>query len=136
MPVPTVPSATGTANRAIPETPRPSLPANADLYFETGSTKLTHDSFARLNDFASAVAANPNARVTVNGYTDNVGNPAANKRLSQERADAVKGDLVRMGISADRLTTRGLGEENPIADNTTAEGRRMNRRVSVGVEGL
>jgi OmpA-OmpF porin, OOP family len=129
---------TGTANRAVPElpktkTPEPDLPANVDLYFKTGSARLQPESYARLNDFAGALAANPDAHVTVSGYTDNVGNAASNMRLSQERANAVEADLVHRGISANRLTSKGFGEENPIADNDTAEGRGMNRRVSVGI---
>jgi outer membrane protein OmpA-like peptidoglycan-associated protein len=128
----------GTANRAIPElpdtrTPEPGLPSNVDLYFETGSAKLRPESSARLKEFAGILAANRDAHVTVNGYTDNRGNSASNIRLSQERANTVKADLIRKGIAADRLTAQGFGEENPIADNATAGGRGMNRRVSVGV---
>jgi outer membrane protein OmpA-like peptidoglycan-associated protein len=67
----------------------------------------------------------------VSGYTDNVGNPETNVRLSQQRADLVKSELVQMGIAADRLTAQGFGEEDPIADNSTAEGRDANRRVSL-----
>jgi len=69
----------------------------------------------------------------VNGYTDDVGEAPANVRLSQARANAVVADLERRGLSADVLTAKGFGEENPIADNNTEEGRAKNRRVSVGV---
>jgi OOP family OmpA-OmpF porin len=134
---PVPPVITGTANRAVPEVPavpKASLPENVDLYFETGSAKLRPESYTRLNEFAGALAANGDARVAVNGYTDNVGSSASNLRLSQLRADAVKADLIRKGIPADRLITKGLGEDNPIADNATASGRGMNRRVSVGVQ--
>ncbi len=134
---PAPPAITGTANRVVPEipaVPRASLPANVDLYFETGSAKLRPESYTRLNEFAGALAANREARVALNGYTDSVGNSASNLRLSQERANTVAADLIRMGIPADRLITQGFGEENPIADNATSSGRGMNRRVSVGVE--
>ena len=73
--------------------------------------------------------------MTVSGYTDNVGSADSNMRLSKERADAVEGNLEHMGIAPDRITAQGFGEENPIADNSTAEGRQTNRRVSVGIEG-
>jgi OmpA-OmpF porin, OOP family len=126
--------AAGTANRATPESPKipeSSLPGSLNLYFQTGSTKLRPDSYAQLTEFAAALAAKPNVNLTVNGYTDNVGDVSTNMRLSRERADAVKSDLLGMGIPADRLTAQGLGEENPIADNATAKGRELNRRVTV-----
>jgi outer membrane protein OmpA-like peptidoglycan-associated protein len=124
----------GTANRAVPdigELPKPILPSNVDLYFVPGSKNLRPESEAKLKEFAAALAANSNLHATVSGYTDNVGNPETNVRLSQQRADAVKSELVQMGIAADRLTAQGFGEENPIADNSTAEGRDANRRVSL-----
>ncbi len=134
--IPARPPITGTANRVIPAVPRASVPGNVDLFFETGSSTLKPASQARLNQFVGALAANRDARVRVDGFTDNVGNAAANKRLSEERANAVKAELVRMGVPADRLSAQGFGQDNPIADNGTASGRQMNRRVSVGVEGL
>ena len=71
--------------------------------------------------------------LTVEGHTDDRGRAAYNKSLSQKRADAVRTTLINeFNISADRVTAIGYGEENPIADNATAEGRAMNRRV-VGV---
>jgi outer membrane protein OmpA-like peptidoglycan-associated protein len=130
---------TGTANRALPELPdiwKRSVPKRVDLYFQTGSMKLRPESEAQLKEFAADLARNRGARVLVNGYSDNVGNAASNLRLSQERANAVKDDLVRMGISEGRVTAQGFGEQNPIADNTTAAGRGMNRRVSVEIAKL
>jgi len=126
----------GTANRAVPEVPeipKPSLPKNVDLYFGTGSMNLRPESAAQLKEFASALGPIPDAHVMVNGYTDNVGSAASNMRLSEERANAVKADLVRMGITPDRISAQGFGEQNPIADNGTAEGRGTNRRVTVGI---
>lgn len=138
-PVVEIPSAApfGTANRAMPENPlaipKPSPVKNVDLYFKSGTMMLRPDSQVKLRAFAAALAADPSTHVIVNGYTDNVGNPAANMRVSQERADAIKADLIGMGISADRLSAQGFGGENPIADNTTPEGRESNRRVSVAI---
>ena len=133
---PVAPAPTGTAQRAVPEpaeVTKPSLPSGVDLYFKTGSAKLSPESEARLNEYASGLAANRDVHVMVNGYTDNVGNAGSNLRLSQQRASAVAADLEGKGISADRLTAKGFGEENPIADNGTADGRAQNRRVSVGI---
>jgi outer membrane protein OmpA-like peptidoglycan-associated protein len=67
------------------------------------------------------------------GYTDNVGKPEANVALSQSRAESVKGQLVKMGIAATRLAAEGYGEQHPVADNTTAEGRAQNRRIDIRV---
>jgi len=125
---PVVPTQTaGTANRIV------IVPRNADLYFITGSTRLQPRSDAQLHELLAVLAANPGARVMVSGYTDNVGNADSNKRLSQDRADTVKSMLIRDGVSADRITAQGFGEEHPIADNATGEGRQLNRRVAVVV---
>jgi outer membrane protein OmpA-like peptidoglycan-associated protein len=122
------------ANRYIPEaTPRAAIPSGVDLYFDTASNRLRPESQARLNDFAVKIKGDPNVRVTVKGFTDNVGNPASNMRLSQARADTVSADLEHLGIARGGITAQGFGEDNPIADNATAEGRAMNRRVTVGV---
>jgi OOP family OmpA-OmpF porin len=127
----------GTANRSIPEplldVPKPSLPQAFDVKFETGSATLQPQSQAELKEFAEALAADPSAHVVVNGYTDNVGSAATNLRLSQKRANTVKADLVHLGIPAERLSSHGFGEENPLADNATEDGRETNRRVSVGL---
>jgi K(+)-stimulated pyrophosphate-energized sodium pump len=71
--------------------------------------------------------------MTVVGYTDNVGSSEQNRQLSQARANAVVVELVRKGTSAERLTAEGYGERDPVAGNSTEEGRAQNRRVSIGV---
>ena len=65
----------------------------------------------------------------IRGYTDNTGKKTANMKLSQSRAESVKAWLVKKGIAADRITARGYGPDNPIADNKTKEGRAQNRRI-------
>jgi OOP family OmpA-OmpF porin len=124
---------TGTANRVAPEVPKPAVPQTINLYFVTGSMRLNPESEAKLKEFVAAMRGNEDRNVMVKGYTDNVGNADSNMRLSQQRADAVKSDLVGTGIAADHVTAQGLGEENFIADNATAEGRATNRRVTVEV---
>jgi OOP family OmpA-OmpF porin len=77
----------------------------------------------------------PDLKVVIEGHTDSVGTSAYNKKLSQERAGAVKNYMVeKNGIDSSRITTEGFGKERPIADNATAEGRAQNRRVEAAVD--
>jgi outer membrane protein OmpA-like peptidoglycan-associated protein len=103
------------------------------LNFETGSAVLTRDSRQQLANVAAILKAYPAASVKIGGYTDNAGDRAANLRLSQMRAEAVRDQLQRMDIDASRLTAEGYGDEHPIADNSTNEGRTHNRRVAIRV---
>ena len=135
---------TGTASRMAPApmpaplpapAPTTTAPSAVNLYFDTASSRLRPDSQARLNQFVASVKGTPNVHIVVNGYTDNVGNADSNMRLSQSRADAVAHDIERSAsISADNVSSKGNGEDNPVADNSTADGRAKNRRVTVGTE--
>ncbi|HZR79857.1 MAG TPA: OmpA family protein [Candidatus Binatia bacterium] len=84
-----------------------------------------------LQEAAKILNNNPGVSVEVQGYTDSIGTDAYNLRLSQRRANTVKGFLVKQGVSSSRLTTKGYGESNPVASNETAEGRAQNRRVEL-----
>jgi OOP family OmpA-OmpF porin len=75
--------------------------------------------------------ANPGLMVSVEGHTDNVGSPASNKTLSNERAKSVVSAIVAQGIDPKRLSPLGHGQDKSIADNQTAEGRAKNRRVEL-----
>ena len=75
--------------------------------------------------------ANPTLRLSVEGHSDNMGKPASNLSLSQKRAEAVKNYLAQNGIDANRLEAKGFGQEKPVADNSTPEGRAANRRVEL-----
>jgi outer membrane protein OmpA-like peptidoglycan-associated protein len=101
--------------------------------FVTGSPTLQPQERAQLQSVAVILKAHPGARVTIAGYTDNVGSPAANLMLSKQRADRVRNELMAMGVNGSRLTAEGYGEANPIGDNRTAAGRAMNRRISMQV---
>jgi outer membrane protein OmpA-like peptidoglycan-associated protein len=103
------------------------------LQFDTGSAKLHPESQEQISNIAAILSAYPSVRMTVVGYTDNVGSPEQNRQLSQARANAVVVELVRKGTSAERLTAEGYGERDPVAGNSTEEGRAQNRRVSIGV---
>jgi OmpA-OmpF porin, OOP family len=128
------PNPLGTANRVVPEVPvipTPEWLKNVDLRFDTGSAKLRPESQVRLNRLAATLKKYPDAHITINGYTDNVGNSDNNLQLSQKRAESVMAQLVGKGISADRLTAEGHGDADPVADNSSAAGRATNRRCTV-----
>lgn len=103
------------------------------LNFQSASTDLTPESTQTVNSLGSILKAYPNARVQLAGYTDNTGDPETNRRLSLDRANAVKGMLVAQGVSADRIAAVGMGEDHPVAANDTEEGRAKNRRLELTV---
>lgn len=100
-----------------------------NIFFETGKSELREESFNELNRVVELLNQNPNMTIELSGHTDNVGNDAFNKKLSQDRADACKAYLVKQGIGESRLKSVGYGEDKPIASNETAEGQAQNRRV-------
>jgi outer membrane protein OmpA-like peptidoglycan-associated protein len=100
------------------------------VYFDTGKATIQARSNALLDQVATVLVAHPELPlVQVEGYTDNVGDPAKNQQLSQARAEAVATYLVKKGVAATRLHAVGYGEEKPAEPNTTAAGREANRRV-------
>jgi len=102
------------------------------LLFNTDSTTL-RESQEQLGNIAAILRAYPNVHIKIGGYTDNIGDPQRNMSLSQGRANGVMAELIALGISPSRLEAQGYGEQFPVADNSTAEGRARNRRVSVRV---
>ncbi len=101
--------------------------------FATSSAKLIPESLAILDEAAATLAKSSDIKAEVAGHTDNRGAPAKNKKLSQQRAEAVMNYLVSKGVDASRLTAKGYGQENPIADNGTEDGRAQNRRVELRI---
>jgi len=99
------------------------------VVFKTGSAVISPQSEEILSRAFNALNDNPEIAVEIQGHTDNQGNPASNLKLSQARADAVKAWLLKKGIAAPRLTTKGFGPDKPIASNATPEGRQQNRRI-------
>jgi OOP family OmpA-OmpF porin len=99
------------------------------VFFDTNKATIKPVSFALLNDVARALADNPKIKVEVQGHTDSQGNDAFNLKLSQKRAESVRAYVGGRGISKDRMVPKGYGEDVPIADNRTADGRGQNRRV-------
>jgi len=106
-----------------------------NLNFETGSTQLTADSVPTVESLVVIMKAYPAVVVRLEGYTDNTGDADANKKLSLDRAVAVKVMMVKGGIADARIVgTDGYGQEKPIASNDTEEGRAKNRRTELVVE--
>jgi OmpA-OmpF porin, OOP family len=103
------------------------------LLFDTGSATLQPASNEQLTNIAEIMKAYPNVKIKIGGYTDNTGDQAANQKLSQDRADSVKAELITLGVAPDRVEAQGYGAEHPVADNTTEEGRQKNRRISLRV---
>jgi outer membrane protein OmpA-like peptidoglycan-associated protein len=99
--------------------------------FETGKAELTEASKQDMKTVAEALKSQPDAKIEIAGYTDNTGSAAANKKLSQARADAVMQVLVGNGVPQSQLTAKGYGPANAIASNKTADGRAKNRRVEL-----
>ena len=103
------------------------------LLFETGSATLKPESQEQLKDVAAIFAAFPRIHAKVGGYTDNVGKAAANLQLSDRRAKSVMQQLVGLGVAQDRLAAEGYGDQHPVADNSTEQGRAQNRRIALRV---
>jgi outer membrane protein OmpA-like peptidoglycan-associated protein len=105
--------------------------ATHGILFDTGSDHIRAESTPTLKEITTMLGEHPDLSLTIEGHTDNVGDEQANMALSAKRAEAVKAYLVGKGVSADRLTTAGLGASKPAAPNTTVEGRQQNRRVEL-----
>lgn len=101
------------------------------IEFETGKDKLTQASYARLDEIVGVMKQYPDSKWMINGHTDNTGNAKANDDLSSKRAISVQRYFISKGIAPDHLFADGYGSDNPIADNNTPEGRKMNRRVEI-----
>ena len=99
--------------------------------FETNSAKLRPESASILDGVAARIERCHCSHVEIHGYTDSVGKPEYNQKLSERRANSVKDYIEAHGVSAGILSAQGFGEENPIASNATKEGRAANRRVTV-----
>ena len=102
-----------------------SLSAN----FESDSATLSPEYIAKIDEVAKVLVQNSEYKVLLEGHTDATGSEEYNQKLSEKRAQAVAAELIKMGVSKDRIKTVGYGELSPIATNKTKEGRAQNRRV-------
>jgi outer membrane protein OmpA-like peptidoglycan-associated protein len=101
------------------------------IFFDTGKADLKTGARNTLTRIAEQLRSDDTVRVSIEGHTDNVGSEAMNQELSERRANAVRDVLVASGISADRITTTGRGESQPVVTNNTVSGRQQNRRVEL-----
>lgn len=101
------------------------------IHFDTGKAVILPDSGQILGEIVKLLQQNPDLKLRVEGHTDNQGNAAANQTLSEKRAQAVVAWLTAHGIPAARLTAKGFGPIQPVADNSTEDGRAKNRRVEL-----
>ena len=101
------------------------------LLFDTGKATLQPSSQEQLANIAAILKAYPNAHVKIGGYTDNTGDAAANVALSDARAKNVMDALVAAGVDPSRLESKGYGDQYPVGDNATEEGRAQNRRIAL-----
>jgi outer membrane protein OmpA-like peptidoglycan-associated protein len=99
--------------------------------FDFNKATLRPEGVAKVEHAVGVLQGNPSLHVVVEGYTDSIGSDAYNLKLSERRAETVRNLMVEKGISASRITTRGFGKANPVADNKTAAGRAQNRRVEI-----
>lgn len=109
------------------------LSRTGNIYFTTGQAELVDDSAPLLNSVAYIVEKCADMRIAISGHTDSRGSVEGNERLSRERAEAVVGYMVGLGLPRNRFVAQGFGEMQPIATNETAEGRRQNRRISFSI---
>lgn len=102
-----------------------------DVLFNTNKAQLSSGGINNVKKLAGFLEKNPQRKVLIEGHTDSKGSDSYNQALSERRAEAVQSALTDMGIAADRISTRGYGESSPVANNETAAGRQLNRRVEI-----
>lgn len=117
------------------DTPRGLVVNMADVLFETGKYALSQDAKLKLAKLSGIIQAHPGLNLAIEGHTDTTGTAEFNLKLSEQRANTVRDFLISQGLSPDTISAEGMGQENPVADNSTAAGRKQNRRVEIIVSG-
>lgn len=103
------------------------------ILFDTGNSTIKAESLSVMIDIIQILTEYPNANFTVEGHTDSVGSSASNQKLSEARANSVRDFLIKEGITMNRLSAIGYGEDKPIATNANRSGRKQNRRVEINL---
>ena len=117
------------------DTARGLIVSMPDVLFDFNKYTLKPEARERLARISGIVLAYPDLKLEIEGHTDAIGSEEYNQTLSEKRAETVRGYLVSSGVVPDHVTATGLGKSNPVADNTTAAGRKLNRRVEMVVSG-
>ena len=104
-----------------------------NVFFDSGKSILKPESFKELDELVKYMQQQKSESIEIAGHTDNVGDAAGNKKLSEDRANAVKNYLIKKGIETARVVAKGYGDTEPIADNADEKGRKQNRRTEVRV---
>jgi outer membrane protein OmpA-like peptidoglycan-associated protein len=104
-----------------------------NVHFETGKATITVNSFPALNELVVAMKSSSTMVIEIAGHTDNVGSAETNQKLSEDRANSVRQYLISKGIAAPRVSAMGYGNSQPVADNSTEDGRQKNRRTEVRI---
>jgi len=139
-PVAEAPAPPPPVQKETPPPPPPPAPAPTptppnynftNIQFEFNSGILKTESYPVLDKAAAEMKKDPTAKFTLSGYASAEGTDEHNMQLSVDRANSVKAYLINTGINADNLTAKGYGEANPVADNSTEEGKVLNRRVEM-----
>jgi outer membrane protein OmpA-like peptidoglycan-associated protein len=105
----------------------------SDILFDTGKSTLKPSAVSNITQLGEIMRRYPENVLSINGYTDSTGSRKINERLSQDRASAVRAELVRAGLPADTITIVGKADANPVGDNSTPSGRAQNRRVEIEI---
>ena len=117
------------------DTPRGLVVSMPDVLFDFNKYTLKPEARERLARISGIVLAYPDLRLEIDGYTDSIGSDEYNQTLSDKRAEAVRDYIVTSGVSMNNVAARGMGKADPVANNTTAAGRQLNRRVEMIVSG-
>jgi outer membrane protein OmpA-like peptidoglycan-associated protein len=115
------------------QTERGTLVTFGDVLFDLNRSELKPGGMSNVNKLAEFLRESPDRQVIVEGYTDSTGAADYNQSLSERRANSVRVALVKMGVSPERIVAMGYGKEYPVASNSDASGRAMNRRVEVTI---
>lgn len=111
----------------------PEMMTLSNLHFETAKSEIQPKSFKTLDKLVEYMKRKPTFKIRIEGHTDNQGTDASNLALSESRAQSVRTYLVTKGIAESRIVTKGKGATQPIADNSTTEGRAKNRRTEIHI---
>ena len=104
-----------------------------DVLFDTNQAQLKSGGMRNVRKLADFFKQYPKRNVMIEGFTDSTGSSSRNQELSDQRVHSVRTALLDMGVSGDRITSRGYGESHPVASNNTTAGRQLNRRVEIVV---